>query len=84
MPDRVISQAASSEPIYTNSLSTNLGFGREDMVVEPGHEGEIVGHTPEQGHGCMGMGIDEAGHDDIVGSAQNLGNIFGEYRGLSP
>ena len=36
-------------------------FGREDVVVQPGHQREIVGKAAQQGHGGVAVRVDEAG-----------------------
>ena len=41
-------------------------LGRKDVVVEPGHQGQVVGKAPEAGHGRVGVGVDQPGHDDAA------------------
>ena len=40
------------------------GLGGEDVVVEPLHQFHVVGDSAKAGHGRVGVGVDEAGHDD--------------------
>ncbi len=43
---------------------------RPDMVLEPLVERQVVGDAPEQRHGGMGMGVDEAGDEHLPGEAR--------------
>ena len=56
------------------------GFGRENMVLEPVHQRQVVGHAAKTGHGRMGMGVDQPGQDDaafgIQGSRGRPGGGF--------
>ena len=38
-------------------------FGGKDEVVQPVHQGHIVGDAPEAGHGRVGMAVDQSRHD---------------------
>ena len=40
------------------------------MLLEPFHQGQVVGHAPEAGHGGVGMGIDESRQDNPAGRIQ--------------
>jgi hypothetical protein len=53
------------------------GFGREDVLVEPGHQRQVVGQTPKQGHGGVGVAVDQAGHDD---AAVGIDRLFCSHR----
>ena len=48
------------------------GFGRENVVVEPLLERQIIGQPAEQGHGQMGVQVDEAGHHDAAAGIDRL------------
>ena len=49
-----------------------LGLGREDVFLEPVLQPEVVGDAAEQGHGGVGVGVDEAGSDQRIGAVQTL------------
>jgi hypothetical protein len=53
------------------------GLGGKNVVVEPVHQRQVVGQAPEQGHGGVGVGVDQAGHDDAAGGVDRL---FGRKR----
>src|SRR5690554_5838214 len=42
-------------------LADKPGFGGPDMFVQPGHQGQVICHTPEQGHGCVSVQVDQPG-----------------------
>src|SRR5210317_2061107 len=48
-----------------------FGLSREDMLMKPSHEGQVISHSPEQGHGCMGVGVDQAGYDEVAAAVNN-------------
>lgn len=35
------------------------------MRMEPGGQGEVISHSPEQGHGGVAMAVDQAGHGQL-------------------
>ena len=61
---RIISAQASSCPGIAQFGVPVFGLGGEDVVVQPVHERQVVRDAPEAGHGRMGVGVDEPGHDD--------------------
>ena len=68
VPDCSISSAARRVPMRTISGDTVFAFGREDVLLEPVHQCEVVGQTAVHDHGRMAMRVDEAGqHDRAVG-----------------
>ena len=42
------------------------GLGREDVVVQPAHEGHIVGESPEERHRGVAVGVDEPRDDQVA------------------
>ena len=49
-------------------------LGRPDMLLQPLHQGFVVCIAPQQGHGCVGVGIDQPRNqrvsvevDDLIG-----------------
>ena len=46
--------------------AVQLGLRGEDPLVEPGVQVAPPAVAPEQGHGDVGMGVDQAGHEDVV------------------
>ena len=62
------------------------GLGREDVVVEPGHQREVVGEAAQQRHRRVAVRVDQAGDDEVAGSvddgrAGGAGIVRGEHRG---
>ena len=49
-----------------------LGFGRKDEFVEPVLHHHVVGDAAEQRHGGVGMGVDQAGHQDGIRAVDML------------
>ncbi len=47
-----------------------LDLGREDVVVEPVHERQVVGDAAQQRHRGMRVAVDEPRHDDPIGAWQ--------------
>jgi hypothetical protein len=48
------------------------------MVLQPFHEGEVIGEASKESHGCMGVAVDESWKDDASLHIQGLGgSIFG-------
>ena len=50
---------------------------RPDVLVEPGHERQVVRQTAHQGHGGVGMGIDQPGDQDVPREIQGLPSLDG-------
>ena len=51
-----------------NELLANvLCLGRPDVIVQPFHEGQVVGETPQKGHGGVRVRVDEARRDRVFG-----------------
>ncbi len=46
-------------------------LGRPYFGLQPVHEGHIVRIAAEQGHGGVGVGVDEAGHHQLVGAVDH-------------
>lgn len=42
------------------------------MFIEPGHQWQVVRHTPEQRHGRMPVHIDKSGQDHMVGQVNHF------------
>ena len=61
MPPRSISAAASRVPSCTKSAVTCLPSAGQMRSLQPLFQGQIVGQTAHQCHGCVGVQIDEAG-----------------------
>ncbi len=38
----------------------------KNILVQPGHEVEVIHHAPEQGHGGVGVTVDQPGHEHAV------------------
>ena len=47
-------------PVHVVRLQATLG--RPDARLEPGHQGQVVAETAEQGHGGVGVPVDQARH----------------------
>ena len=43
-----------------------LGLGREDPLVQPGLEVTAPAVAPQEGHGHVGVGVHQAGHEDVA------------------
>jgi hypothetical protein len=41
------------------------GFGGPDMVLQPGHQRQIVRQSPQQGHAGMGVSVDQTRDQDV-------------------
>ena len=41
-------------------------FGRENIFLEPLVERKIIGNAAEEAHGCVGVAVDQSGHDDAT------------------
>ncbi len=53
-----------------DEIPVHPGLRRKDVGVEPGFQRQVVGQAPEQGHGGVGVGIDQPGHDQTLGIIQ--------------
>ena len=49
-----------------------LRFGREDVLVQPLAEREVVGQPAEQHHRRVGVGVDQTRQDDLAGGVDRL------------
>jgi hypothetical protein len=49
------------------------------VIVEPVHQRQVVGQAPEQGHGQVGVGVDQAGHDDAAGCVDGGSQAGGRH-----
>ena len=64
-----------------------LGFGREDVLVQPLAEREVIGKPAEQHHGCVGVRVDETRQHDLaravdgVAASELLGDVVGGIDG---
>ena len=43
-----------------------LALGRPDMLLQPGHQGQVIGHAAEQRHRRVTVGIDQPGAEQHV------------------
>jgi hypothetical protein len=43
-----------------------FGFGRPDVVFQPGHQRQVIGQAAEQAHRRMSVGVDQAGAEQHV------------------
>ena len=57
---------AGQEAAQMHVLGLEPGLRRENVVVQPGHQGKIVGQAAETGHGGVGVGIHQPGHDETA------------------
>ena len=57
-------------PVHRPAVQS--GFQGPDPVLEPVHQGHVVGITAEQGHGHMGMGVHPPGHRQVVPSVDHF------------
>jgi hypothetical protein len=42
-------------------------LGRPDVVLQPGHQGKIVGEPAHQRHRRVGVQVDHSGHQRVIG-----------------
>ncbi len=57
---------ASQQRAVVDELRRNmLAFRRPDVLVEPLHQGQIVGQAAHQGHGRMRVQVDQPGHENV-------------------
>ena len=52
-----------------------LRLGREDVLLQPVHQREVVGEATEHHHRRVGVGIDQAGQDDLVARIDRLRGV---------
>ena len=51
----------------SDRLAVHVGLlRRPDVVLQPVHQRKIIGQTAEQGHGEVGVGVDETGQDETA------------------
>ncbi len=55
-------------------LADPLAFGRPDVVLQPGHQRQVVGETAEQTHRRMAVGVDQTGGEQHA-------RQFADFRG---
>ena len=60
MPPLICSAMARSVPSRTKVFIDPFGFGRPDVVFQPGHQRQIISQATEQCHRRMAVGIDQA------------------------
>jgi len=53
------------------------------MLMQPFHQGEVVGEAAKDGHGSVGVGIDQAGHHHTAGYVQGFGGTESRLHGFS-
>jgi len=61
VPPRSISAIARVVPSATNS-GDHRRFHRPDVLLQPDHQRQVVGDAPQEGHGVVGMRVDQARH----------------------
>ena len=44
------------------------------MLLQPGHERQVIGYSPEKDHGGMGVAVDQTGHDELAATIDNSFN----------
>ena len=49
-----------------------LGFGRENIFVEPVVESDVIVQAAKQGHGDVGVAVDESGQDELAFGVDGL------------
>ena len=49
-----------------------FGLGGEDILVQPGVQVAPAAVAPHQGHGHVGVGVDEAGHQHLASAVDDL------------
>ncbi len=59
-------------------------LGGKDVVVEPGHQGKVIGKTPEENHRKMGVGVDQSRHNDAARGIDDLARLRGITGGRFP
>ena len=50
-----------------------LGFGREDVLLQPVHQRQVVGEPAIHHHRRVRVGVDQPGQDDLVARVDRLG-----------
>jgi hypothetical protein len=58
--------AGEQSPVVDELCRSQAGFHRPDVILQPVHEGAIVGYPAHQRHGGMRMQIDEARDQGVV------------------
>ena len=72
VPDWIISSAASRVPARTNSGDTVFAFRREDVLLEPLHQREVVSEAAIQHHRRVRVRVDQAGEDDLPAGVERF------------
>ncbi len=73
--------------VADEGLVDPFALGRPDVLVQPGHQRQVVGDAAQQGHRRMAVGVDQAGGEQAVrqfahlagGMAQGLGARGDQY-----
>lgn len=52
-------------------------LGRKDVLMQPGGQGEVIDHAPEQGHGGMAVPVDQTGQGELSLSVQDCPRVDG-------
>jgi len=48
-------------------------LGRPDMLLEPAHQSQVIGHTAHECHGAMGVAVDQTRNQCVAGQMNPLG-----------
>ena len=59
-----------------------LCLGRENVLLEPGHQREVVGETAVQDHRGVRMRVDQTGHDHLTGGVKGFPGVVPGGNGL--
>ncbi len=52
-----------------------FGFGRPDVVFQPGHQRQIIGQATEQRHSRVTVGVDQAGAEQDTGQFAHFSGV---------
>ena len=63
---------ASELSTYIDIMCSHLLFDRPYIVLQPRHQGQVITVATEERHRRMGMRIDEAWDDGLVGAVKHL------------
>jgi hypothetical protein len=72
MPPRSISAPASRLPSRTKAGRRVSGLGGPDGFLQPAHQRQVVGEAAHQGHGGVGVQVDQSGGDDVLREADGF------------
>ena len=64
VPERIISAMASMDAGIDGLTVDETRLGGKDVVVEPAHQGKIIGQPPEEDHRKVGVGVHQSRHDE--------------------